>query len=77
METENFVLQKGKPDFLTFSIGEDIPKTLRGNFLYLKQTLLGIIGNTIDLHPDSSLEIKISAKDLSEGSLSVHRIPGC
>lgn len=59
-ETTAFVQQKQEHIQLSFSIDKSIPKTITGNFLYLKQTLQGILGNAADLHPNSTFKVKVS-----------------
>jgi len=44
---------------ITYSIASDIPALIQGNFLYLQQTLTGIIGNATQLHPNSTFNLKI------------------
>ena len=58
-EIENLIRQKSNSPSLTFSIDENIPEILTGNALYLKQIFIGILGNAIGLHPDSSFKILI------------------
>jgi len=60
IEAADLVKQNNPSTELSFSIEENIPKSIKGNYLYLKQVLFGILGNAIKLHPDSNFEIKIS-----------------
>jgi len=70
-ETEDLIRNKSKTTKLRFTIDESIPKSIKGNYLYLKQTLWGIIGNAISLHPESEFEININQASKEENSINL------
>jgi signal transduction histidine kinase len=70
-ETESFISHKNSPVSIIFSFSEDIPKTISGNYLYLKQIITGVLANAIDLHPDSTFEIKVSKENQIGKNLSL------
>lgn len=71
-ETKDLIRKKNTQTKLTFTIDENIPKSLKGNYLYLKQTLWGIVGNAVSLHPESTFEIKINQSSKKENTLIIN-----
>lgn len=62
---------KDSTSTVVFHIEEDIPKLVLGNHLYLKQTLFGILGNALDIHPSSNFKINISRQEQSDSKVSL------
>lgn len=70
-DIEHLLVKKKDHDLLTFYIEKNIPELLKGNFLYLKQTLFGILSSAMQLHPQSRFEINITPKYQVEATLSL------
>lgn len=56
----SFLREKNDTLNVKFSIEAGLPPIIHGNFLYLQQTLTGILGNATALHPSSSFNVYIS-----------------
>ncbi len=63
-KTNNFKLQH--------NIGVDVPDLLLGNFLYLKQTIFGILHNAAQVHPNSNYEIVINKIEDEPNLIKLH-----